>query len=152
MPSYNGQNATLNQLIATFQLIAEKHSMLNSFFQGHPFEITEKTVLNYPLLVTDILPVQFDVQTIQYNFRVFVMDLVNTDDRSNELEVKSDSLRTIWDIINMLGSGNVFDLVVSTSDVTPFDEQLIDRVAGFRIDIGILTPQTSDYCDVPFKN
>lgn len=152
MPSYNGTNATLVQLIDTFKLIATEHSMLNSFFQGHPFEITEKTVLNYPLLVVDILPVQFDLQTIQYNFRVFVTDLVY-EDRSNQLEVKSDSLRTIWDIVNMLGSENVFDLVVTTKDVIPFDDSfLTDNVAGFYLDIGIITPQTSSYCDVPFKN
>lgn len=147
--SYNGTNATLNQLVATFKIIAERHAQINSFFQGDAWDITSETVQNYPLLAVTILPANFEYITIQYNFRVYVLDLVDQN-RKNELEVQSDTIRILWDVRQWLET--VFDLdVVTSGTANPVAESLDDYVAGWYLDIGIITPQEIGPCDVPCK-
>ena len=145
-----GTNATLNQLIETFNLIATHHGQINAFFQGHPSDFTAVTVKQYPLLAVEILPATFESINITFNFRVFMMDLVDKD-KNNELGVQSDMIRILNDIIQWLSSENVYDLDITYDTATPFDEYLDDFVAGWYIDIGIITPQEASYCAVPQK-
>ena len=80
-----------------------------------------------------------------------MLDLVDKN-KKNELEVQSDTIRTLWDIVEWLSSEAVFNLdVVQSSTATPVAEYLNDFVAGWYIDIGIITPQEFSFCDVPEK-
>ncbi len=144
----NGNNATLNQLVETFKVIALQHGQLHAFGQGEPSEITTLSVENYPLLWITILPANLTINTIQFNFRVYVCDLVQ-DNRDNELEILSDNIRILWDIIAILE--NNYELETTYTNAEPFTEKLDDRVAGWYLDIGIVTAQTLGVCDVPLK-
>lgn len=144
----NGTNATLNQLVKTFEQIAQKHAQINSFGYGEVWDITTHAVNNYPLLWVDIQPATMGPQTIQYNFRVYNMDLTDTSEH-NQLEVKSDTIRVLWDVLFMLR--DMYDLEITYGAATDFEEEFDDKVAGWYIDVGIITPQFFGTCDVPLK-
>jgi len=143
-----GFNASLEQLVDTFNLIATNHSQLNSFYQGEVWDITTKVKENYPLLAVTILPANLALQTLTYNFRLYCMDLVYPDQK-NEVEVKSDMLSVMWDIPQLLDRN--FDLSITYNQATPLEESLDDVVAGWYMDIAIETPRTYTNCDVPLK-
>jgi hypothetical protein len=144
-------NVTINQIIATFEQIAEDHAMINSFAYGEEYDIAATTIQNYPLLWVFVQPSKISNQSIKYIFRVIIMDLVNAEGTGQQQdEVQSNTITVLWDICFLLR--DKYDLAV-TFDITttPFTERDNDRVTGWVMDIPIEIPQQFGICDVPTK-
>jgi hypothetical protein len=143
-------NLSLNQIIQSFAMLANNHGMINSFGQGFEDEYIATTVTNYPLFWVSIMPSNIGSNTVQYNFRFVLMDLVDTD-KKNSIDVLSDTLQILWDLIATIR--DVYDLeVLINSDATPFEEMKDDRVSGHYLDIGILIPRDFGSCNAPINN
>lgn len=155
-PPLDWKNLTLNQLVGAFQQIAYNHAQIQDFGEGEAYDISPRLNPTYPLLWITHLNSSFGLQDITHYFRVYVMDLVDPD-LLNMLEVKSDVLTILWDVIFLLR--DLYDLEVTTAATTntirstaqDFEESFDDRVTGSYIDIGILTPMQYGYCDAPQK-
>lgn len=145
-------NITLKVLNSIFEDIATNHALINAYGLGDPWEITAETVQYYPLFWVEVLPGTFGSNLITYNFRLMVCDLVHKDE-SNELDVQSDTIQVLWDIVKLLKDNYedfFFDLSTSNT-ATPFTEEFDDEVTGWYLDISITVPRIFGSCDVPTK-
>jgi len=154
----NTSNVTLNVLNEIFQNIADRHAMINDYGFGDSWELGALTIEYYPLFWVTVLPSQMTSNTIVYNFRFIVGDLVHKDE-SNELEVQSDTIQILWDILNMMRQDYgqyEFDISPNFSQynitATPFTEAWDDEISGWYTDIQIVVPRTLGSCDIPLKN
>ena len=85
----------------TIKCIADSLYNINSVTTGDLFEVSLEKNEIYPLchILTENVNVEQSIQ--KFNFRIFVMDLVEPD-LSNEQDVQSDTYQTIVDIIGLL--------------------------------------------------
>lgn len=149
----NDQNLSLIQIDRIFREIADNHAMINSYFEGPVSDFEATTINNYPVMWCDILPVNIEKQvsrTLQYNYRVFVLDLVEADGQKSLLEVQSDTLRILTDIVVLLE--DYYDFVLDyTIAANPVVNDKPNIVSGFYVELHIEIPYTLGYCTVPEK-
>jgi hypothetical protein len=86
---------------------------------------------------------QYAPNEIQYDFKLFVMDLVSKDE-GNENDVLSDTLQIIGDFISRLQNARNLDIDTNTDyrlqpniNCRPFTERFDDDVSGWVADISI---------------
>lgn len=150
----NTTNITLNVLNTIFNDIADRHNMIHDYGFGDNWEIAATTVQYYPLFWVQVLPSTIYNSYIQYNFRFIVGDLVHKDE-SNELEVQSDTLQILWDIIAMIRQDyrtsyyySVYPDINNNVIATPFTEAWDDELSGWYTDISIRVPRNFGSCDI----
>jgi DNA-binding XRE family transcriptional regulator len=99
---------------------------------------------------------------LTYNFQIFIMDLVDTDN-ANEEEVYSDTLQTCIDIISIFRNSKwqaQLSLDINTpvyfaeGDYTlePFTERFDQEVTGWVFTIGILVENNFQTCNIPMED
>lgn len=148
---FNNTNTTLNQIIAVFTEIAEDHAQINSFAYGQAYDIDAVTVENFPLLWVWVQPSKISNQSIKYVFRVWILDLVNSEGTGTQQdEVQSDTANVLWDVAFLLR--DKYDLEISFDiTINPLTEAFNQRSTGWFADYTIEIPQQYGICDVPLK-
>lgn len=141
----NGQyykNVTLNNLIDLFAEIADDSVGIKSHSFGDIWEI-DVTERNYAVSHLSIENAQYLPNEIQYDFRLYVMDLVSKDE-GNENDVLSDTLQIIGDFISRLQNARNLDIDTNTDyrlqpniSCQPFTERFDDDVSGWVATISI---------------
>lgn len=145
---------TLNQIVNRVKLICLAHKQVRNFYFGAPTDfLTDKTTRYASAFLQDT-PGSLDVSKKEevIGFKLFLLDLVNVsaDAKENELDVQSDMLEVIKDVLAEMDHSNYTDWSISASNpVTILREEFDDLVAGVVIDISIRTPYTKDTCAVP---
>lgn len=144
---------TLNQILALFRLIVDKHYQLNGFGFGPLFQINGqiKPGLKYPLLW--LVPVDSNTldQVKQRRFSMLVLDLVKSD-LSNRDEVWSDTEAMADDVIKILRNESDQYTLIGDPQLNPVTEQFGDWVTGWQSDLLFETELNSNYCDIPAEN
>lgn len=146
----NGTNFTLNQIVQAFENIAINHGQINSFTQGNLYDFDASTVINYPTLFLEVRPSSIHDQFIDYICNLTLADLVNPD-IDNQLEVQSDMLSVLSDILFLLRDSYDLDPVFPVQP-SPFAEYKGDRVSGWNANITLSIPRTFGWCDAPVKS
>lgn len=147
---------TLRQMNDLLMTIADKHLMINRYGFG---ELNEVNVVGpeaaeYPLMF--VVPQQSLIAENQlvYTLRIIIMDIDDTDD-SKRVEILSDTLQTLNDIILLLKTINNNDFNVD-SDTTcyPFSQRFVDYTVGWWADISIITDIYNNPCPelLPLKD
>lgn len=136
------KNVTLNNLIDLFAEISASNVGLKSHSFGDIWEIDTKE-RNYAISHLSIENAQYAPNEIQYDFKLFVMDLVSKDE-GNENDVLSDTLQIIGDFISRLQNARNLDIDTNTDyrlqpniNCRPFTERFDDDVSGWVADISI---------------
>ena len=106
------KNVTLNNLIELFADIANSNGGVKSHSFGDIWEI-DVTERNYAVSHLSIENAQYLANEIQYDFKLYVMDLVSKDE-SNENDVLSDTLQIIGDFISRLQNARNLNVDVNT--------------------------------------
>jgi hypothetical protein len=145
----NGNNASLVQILKTFEEIAIHHGQINYFFVGTPDEFTEN-IRSYPLMIVDIKPGKLLQYCTERHFRLYIFDLEKIDN-SNRYEIQSDAEQIIRDIV--LALINIYSLDVQWGgQMEVFQEMLDDHCSGMFIDLIINSPNNNGICDFPTRN
>ena len=151
---------TLNQIIVLFKDIADRHEQVKDFAAKQDFNIDADNAPKYPILVINptpaILPkTDNGFTSLTMAFDLQVIDLVNKDN-NNELEVLSDTMQIINDIINELSThpDYIEDGLEIVSDVTlePLRGAYDSDVDGWKTSIEIMQPNKRSYCSAPITN
>jgi hypothetical protein len=155
-------NKTYNNLIDTLKELGDKHQQISTTTTGDIFDIDlEKNTL-YPLMHINPINVTTASFGLTYNFQIFVMDMVDTDD-ANEQDVYNDVLQTCIDIISIFRNSKWqsqltldIDAPVYFTDgdytLEPFTERFDQAVTGWVFQIGIVVANDFQSCDIPMED
>lgn len=145
---------TFNQVIRRIKTLALDHKQIRNFQQGLVQDfLTDKTTL-YPscFLQSSGGTLSTSGKALTLGFRMFLCDLVNVseDTKTNELDVQSDMLLVMMDLIAQVNFPAWTDWLLSTDNqVQLFVEDNGDMYAGVYIDFQLRTMFTQNVCQVP---
>ena len=152
-----------SNVLDTIKCIADSLYNVNTVTTGDLFEVSLEKNDIYPLchILTENVNVAQSQQT--FNFRLFVMDLVEPD-LSNEQDVQSDTYQTIVDIIGLLKHVEILYgyntthgeeqryFVDNDFTIEPFTERFSSNVTGWTCSFPIIIESVLDTCDIPHDN
>jgi hypothetical protein len=110
----------------------------------------------YPLMWVIPEAAQTDGREMVYSFNIMVMDILNTKNWENEIDVWSDTLDILKDIISQMKYS--VDTCYCNWDLDypiqmePFSESFDDYVSGWSGKIRLRIPDAIDRCNAPFDN
>lgn len=145
---------TLNQIIRRTRLLSLAHKQIRNFYFGFPTDFLTNKTTEYASVFLQDLPGTIDLAANERTlaFKLYALDLVHVseDNKSNELDVQSDMLSIVEDIIAEMNHSSYTDWKISiSSQITLLREEFDDLVAGAVADISIVTPYLQDKCVVP---
>ena len=155
-------NKTYFNLLETLKQLGSKHHNINTTTSGDIFDIDLMKNTLYPLMHLNPINVTTGRVGLTYNFQIFIMDLVDTDN-ANEEEVYSDVLQTCVDIISIFRNSKwqaQLSLDINTpvyfaeGDYTlePFTERFDQELTGWVFTIGILVENNFQTCNIPMED
>lgn len=166
-------NKTYNNAINTLKNIGDNHEQIKTTTTGDIWEINLDKNELFPVMHINPVNVTTGQSELNYNFQIFVMDLVTEDSGwtttniqsssqlSNSQEVLSDTLQICTDIIGMLRHGveqslttvNDIDYPIYFMDgemtLEPFQERFDNLVTGFVFNITLVTMNDFQSCNLP---
>ena len=150
--------STTKQLKRAFEDLATRHKFINSFHWVKDSDLGASIKVIYPALVVHPIDATMlkaedgTFKMMEYKFIVKVLDLTEKDE-SNELDVESDTLQILTEIVNELNLNFDNSNIVIQDDVTfePLDEYSDDEATGWQGDLTIKTPVNNSNCFLPFK-
>jgi len=152
---------TLNQMVDVFRDIANRHQQLKGFGFGDFADVGKSKNLVYPFLWVNVIPSQnISLKTVDYNFRLIVFDKVSQpkdndrgDESTNGLEVLSDTMSIIRDIILLLRYDKYYRNaninLTNNPGLSPAKDAFDSRVNGWFTDINLQVPSNYNTCDIP---
>jgi hypothetical protein len=155
-------NKTYNNLIDTLKELGAKHEQISTTTTGDIYDIDlEKNTL-YPLMHINPTNVTTGSFGLTYNFQIFIMDLVDSDN-ANEQDVYNDVLQTCIDIISIFRNSKwqaqlTLDInapvYFTEGDYTiePFTERFDQDVTGWVFEIGIVVANDFQSCEIPMQD
>lgn len=158
---------TINTIIDNFYQVAQNHPQLESFGYGKVYDIGGFDI-KYPyLFIINDLPhlVNYSEDNsnyshIDYTFTIRVGDKVNNQpniynaigqDSNNGLEIISDTMQILLDIINDISTnvGLWSEVkIVDSLSVEPFFNEDVGDVNGHQVDV-VLRVKNENQCDTP---
>ena len=170
-------NKTYNNVVNTLLRLGEYHEQISTTSVGDIYDINLEVMEKFPLMHVNPTSVTTGDSQLNYNFQVFVMDmvgeksdwqtkqhseltkLVNTE--NNEQEVFNQTLAICTDIIGMLrhssrqslnGVNDINEPIYFTQDqftIEPFQERFDNLCCGYVFNIGVLVQNDFQTCDIP---
>lgn len=145
---------TLNQVIRRIKALSLAHKQVRSFQQGLSSDMFADQTTKYPaVLLQDnggLISTSGHATTLTY--RMFLVDLVHisADTKENQLDVQSDMLSIILDLIAQMNQGLFDDWMLSADNNLDFVYQGGDDLyAGCSIDFSLRTMFPQNVCQVP---
>ena len=166
-------NKTYNNVINTLKNIGDQHHQITTVTTGDIFDIDLEKNTKFPLMHINPVNVTTGQSQLNYNFQIFIMDLVSekadwteanfqsANKLSNEQEVLSECLQISVDIISMLrhslhqsaqGVNDINDAIYFTEgDYTlePFTERFDNELTGWVFTIAVTTINNFYACTIP---
>ena len=155
-------NKTYNNLIDTLKNLGSAHQQISTTTTGSIFDIDLEKNTKYPLMHINPVNVATASFGLTYNFQIFIMDLVDTDD-ANEQDVYNDVLQTCIDIISIFRNSKWQSQISLDIDahvyftegeytLEPFKERFDQDVTGWVFQIGIVVANDFQSCNIPMDN
>ncbi len=150
---------TLNQIIAKIEGFAAAHAQLNTFFYGDPLKLMNKKNVVYPAMVlylADGITVKRSTKLTLYPFQVYILDLVNTAQNSEEnyADIESDLMLITQDVCAMITNeakrNSDFNF---EGDITCkiLEEQFDSLALCVNFPLPIATMYNANKCQVPIN-
>ena len=169
-------NKTYNNVINTLLKMAEYHKQIYTTSVGDIWSIDLAKQTKFPLLHINPTSVSTGDSTLNYNFQIFIMDMV--DEKAdwtlnnananfsklyktlgNEQDVFNETLQIATDFIGMLRhstqtsrNGDINNPVYFTDDqftIEPFQERFDNLCCGWVFNLGVLVQNDFQTCEIP---
>lgn len=143
---------TLNQIVTNLEAIATNHRQVNTFGFGDIWEVASSGDITYPLMwaTLDGIDVSTSEKKETYKFSLLFMDVVKGGE-VNELEVLSDQLSIAKDVLAQLKHPSYdWNFQNNNSSLEDFTERFVDSVSGWKMNISLELPFSSDRCAMPY--
>jgi hypothetical protein len=164
------QGLNLKNIVADFELLADRHKQINSFGFGDTDEFTyqvdrrdkesnlsdQAPYYPYFYVVPSNVIQEFNFMT--YEFQLIVSDIMKRD-MDNMTDILSDTLQIMNDVISMFrlsyteanGNYNEFYYVDEAVTLIPFIERYEDLLCGYSATLRIKTRTPLDRCVAAFN-
>jgi len=170
-------NKTYNNVVHTVCRMGEYHDQISTVSVGDIYEIDMNKNTLFPLLHINPTSVDTGDSQLNYNFQIFIADLVSekdnwktyqaqgltklVDPKNNEQEVWNQTLEICTDIIGMLrhstrqslvGVNDINAPLYFTEDqfnIEPFQERFDNLLCGWTFTIGIKVMNDFQTCTIP---
>lgn len=169
MSNYPLGSYNFKKIITLLKKISEYHEQLQGFGVGDIQQLiyyteerlkVDNTEQNhppyYPLMYVVPELATTDGRQMIYTFNILVMDILNTKNFDVEVDIWSDTLDILKDIVAQLKYS--IDECYCTWDIdypldfTPFSEKYDDYVSGWTARIRLKIPDALDRCIAPFAD
>jgi len=144
---------TLKQIDKELREIATKHTQIQSYYFGEELEIQEANKLDNCTLFANVNDANISTSFVTLNLIIAVLDKINTD-KSNLLDVESDTLQIVNDIYHVLQYSNrwqewgIVDQVGSTQKLYEHTDSIL---GGWSITINLKIKANKGICDTAFN-
>lgn len=144
---------TVNQQKALFQSLADNHDQVKDFAFGDIRLVEEKMNKEAEYHMVFVIPVQTvkGQQATDRTYMIMVMDIPKKD-RSNDVEVWSDTEQILDDYIIALRRTSKDYQLIGEPTMFPFQEEHSDWVTGYRAEVTLRTLTRSNNCDLPMSD
>ena len=141
---------TYNQIIDTFQSIANSHLQIHNFGDGLLEDINtiKENCGKFPVLWVIPQSAELGENGLNYKMRVLVFDIDETADTFRR-NILSDTLQILNDVIKNFKNDSDDYYVGGVNTALPFTQNFADYVTGWYIDINIETGIDNNPCDNP---
>lgn len=146
---------TLNQAVQKIKAIASAHKQIKFYEHGDIVDILSEKDTLYPACVTDMIApyISPTEKEIGFPFTFWIADLADsaTESRKNEIDVTSDLIQIVGDLIAELQKPTNYDdfTIEGTFNCEVLREKFRDIVIAIRFEVIIKTKYASDRCQVP---
>jgi hypothetical protein len=168
-------NKSYNNVINTLKNIGDNHSQIATVTTGDIFDIDLAKNTKFALMHVNPVTVTTGDSQLNYNFQIFVMDIVSEKENwteaniqsannlSNEQEVLSETLQISIDIISMLrhsvqqsaqGVNDINEPLYFTEGqftLEPFTERFDNLLTGWVFSIGVMVQNDFQTCTIPMQ-
>ena len=107
---------TFNNVIETILCVAYKHLFIEQVGSGDIYDVDLEKNTKYPYFHCIPKNIQTDDNSLQFNFSLLVMDLVEPG-LNNEQQVMSDTAQTLMDIIALFRNGHITKEIAKGRDI-----------------------------------
>ena len=174
------RNKTYNNVIMTLEGLGVQHKFINTTTVGDIYDVDLSKETIFPLMHINPVSVSTGASQLNYNFQIFVMDLVSekedwkptldnppssstTHNLSNEQEVMSDCLSTCVDIISIFRNSKwqaqlTLDInapvyfTESEYTLEPFNERFDNLLTGWVFQLTVVVNNDFQSCEIPMAN
>lgn len=155
------------KILDLLQQIQQNHYMIQSFGVGDINQLIYHTTNRmktdnvdnlapvYPLMYVIPEDATNDDRVTTYSFSILVMDIENTKNFDNQIDIWSDTLDILKDIVALLRKScndcyKDWDVVTPVT-YSPFTEQYDDYLNGWSMKLQIQVQDPIDNCNAPFS-
>jgi len=174
------RNKTYNNVIMTLEGLGVQHKFIKTTTVGDIYDVDLSKETLFPLMHVNPVSVTTGASQLNYNFQIFVCDLVSekadwkptsgsapststTHNLSNEQEVLSDCLSTCVDIISIFRNSKwqaqlSLDInapvyfTESEYSLEPFTERFDNLLTGWVFQLTIVVANDFQSCDIPMAD
>jgi len=174
------KNKTYLNVIETLKKLGRQHQFINTTSVGDIFDINLEKEEIFPLMHINPTSVTTGSNQLNYNFQIFVCDLVSekedwnngqssvgSKNLTNEIDVFNDTLQTCVDIISIFRNsqwqaqnnpdtddGDInLPIYFTDGDYTiePFTERFDNLLTGWVFSMTVVVQNNFDTCDTPMS-
>ena len=174
------KNKTYLNVIETLKKLGRQHYFINTTSVGDIFDINLEKEEIFPLMHINPTSVTTGSNQLNYNFQIFVCDLVSekedwnngqssvgSKNLTNEIDVFNDTLQTCVDIISIFRNsqwqaqndpntsrGDINAPVYFTDgdyNIEPFTERFDNLLTGWVFSMTVVVQNNFDTCDTPMS-
>ena len=148
----------LNNIISTFQTIANDHGQLQRFEHGQLSEVNlaKLDATHFPLLYAEPISANLQRGQITFTLGLLVCDHIQ-DDETDRTDVWNDTLLILQDVVNefrhsVSSASNAQNRFVSDAVevlCTPFTERFDNSLSGWEAQIDVLVGDDNNLCLMP---
>jgi hypothetical protein len=145
---------TLNNIILRIKTIAESHKQVQRFAHGFLSDFLNDKTNVYPgvLIQDNGGVVSISNRSAEFNFKLFIVDLVHVSEETkyNEVDVQSDMISVALDLLTQFNRPEYTDWRVSSENsIQLLAEEGADMYAGCVMDISVSVRYTQNACAIP---
>ena len=174
-------NKTYNNVVNTLVRMADNHHQVSTVSVGDIYDIDLEKETKFPLLHLNPTSVTTGDSSLNYNFQIFVMDMVSeksdwqteqqsslfygklVNTKNNEQEVFNQTLEICTDFIGMLRHSleqslagvNDIDVPLYFTEgqftIEPFTERFDNLCCGWVFQIGVVVQNDFQTCNIPVR-
>jgi hypothetical protein len=174
-------NKTYNNVVNTLVRMADNHLQVSTVSVGDIYDIDLEKETKFPLLHINPTSVTTGDSSLNYNFQIFVMDMVSeksdwqteqhsalfygklVNTKNNEQEVYNQTLEICTDFIGMLrhsleqslsGVNDINQPLYFTEGqftIEPFAERFDNLCCGWVFQIGVVVQNDFQTCNIPVR-
>lgn len=144
-------NVNIKDFIDKMTALCTSHTQVNSYYHGDLVEILKSKEIVYTTVITTSLSAVVNPTDVTLTMQMMVLDKMLKDD-DNYLEVESNTLMVLSDIINYIqGNNDVFKYcrIVGSPTATKIEDKAFDVVDGWQVNFQTKLQKSNGTCFVP---